>query len=46
MPWIEKARNNNTKNLKLLHELRKVKMLFSKESKYALINEEDKDEET
>ena len=27
LPWINKARQNSTKNLTLLHELRKVKVL-------------------
>ena len=30
MPWLNKARQNTTENLNLIHELNKVKILSSK----------------
>ena len=34
LPWINKARQNSTQNLNLLHELRKVTILSTKEEKF------------
>lgn len=34
LPWINKARQNNTKNLNLLHELKKVTLLSTSEEKF------------
>lgn len=36
LPWITKARQNTTKNQNLLHELRKVKLLSFKETKFTI----------
>merc|ERR1719232_804840 len=33
-PWLQKARVNKTQNQNIMHELRKVKLLSSKEEKY------------
>lgn len=32
-PWLEKARGNKTKNKALLHEIKKVQLLWTKEEK-------------
>ena len=36
LPWINKARQNVTKNINLLHELRKVTLLKTKEEKFCI----------
>ena len=41
LPWINKARSNSTQDLNLLHELKKVTYLSSKEEKYTLNKGED-----
>jgi len=43
LPWINKARQNSTKNLNLLHELRKVKLLSSVEDKFEIHKSDPKD---
>ena len=41
MPWLKQARTNSTHDLKLLHELKKVTYLSSKEEKYTLYKGQD-----
>ena len=36
LPWINKARQNDTKNTALLHELKKVQVMSTSETKYQI----------
>lgn len=43
LPWINKCRQNNTKDQNLLHELRKIKLLSTKEEKFYINKGDDKE---
>ena len=43
LPWINKARQNTTQNLNLLHELRKVTLLSVSEDKFLINKGDDKE---
>ena len=45
-PWLQKARVNQTKNQNIMHELRKVTLLSSKEEKYTVSKEDHRQGES
>ena len=40
LPWLQKAKSNKTQNQNILHEIRKVKLLSTREEKYTVTKED------